>query len=43
MLENLQNKISFSYMIFLTLKMNLKWDEIKISYELRDESCFKWR
>ena len=32
-------------MIFLTLKMNLKftWDETKVTYELSDKCYFKWR
>ena len=44
MLKNLQKKKLFSYMIFWTLKNELKtWDEIKVTYELSHKSYFKWR
>ena len=35
--------MSFSYMIILTLKMNIKQDKIKTSYNLDDKSSFKLR
>ena len=41
--EFAKQNIIFLYYLFNNENESKTWDETKISYELSDKSCFKWR